>query len=175
MERRLGKITLLSNVLTHGHCPPQLLGNGRGDRLRSGPDRPRKICGAAGEAEAGPRLWPELALTPQEKLPATLAKVLIKDGAYHRRRRSTHFAVSKWEDSETRGGMQPPHMPPRWTLGKPPKLMLGRVPLVCRTDPLSARNRAEVNSQERNALLVRRLRTSHGPLAIGSKGKEVSR
>ena len=53
--------------------------------------------------------------------------------------------------------------------------MLGRVPLVCRTDPLSARNRAEVNSQERNALLVRRLRTSHGPLAIGSKGKEVSR
>ena len=66
-------------------------------------------------------------------------------------------------------------MLPRWTLGKPPKLMLGRVPLACRTDPLSARNRAEVNSQERNALLVRRLQTFYGPVAIRSKGKAVSR
>ena len=66
-------------------------------------------------------------------------------------------------------------MPPRRTLGKLSKLMLGEVPLECRTDPLSARNRAEVNSQERNALLVRRLRTFYGPLAIRSKGKEVSR
>ena len=66
-------------------------------------------------------------------------------------------------------------MLPRWTLGKPPKLMLGRVPLACRTDPLSARNRAEVNSQERNALLLCRLRTFYGPSAIRSKGKEVSR
>ena len=71
--------------------------------------------------------------------------------------------------------MQLLHMPPRWTLGQPPKLMLGRVPLECRTDPLLARNRAEVNSHERNALLVRRLRTFYGPLAIRSKGKEVSR
>ena len=71
--------------------------------------------------------------------------------------------------------MQPPHMPPRWTLGKPPKLMLGRVPLVCRTDPLLARTRAEEDSQERKALAFRRIQTFYGPVAVRSKGKEVSR
>ena len=71
--------------------------------------------------------------------------------------------------------MQPPHMPPRCTLGKPPKLMLGRVPLVCRTDPLLARTRAEEDSQERNALAFRRLPTFYGPVVVRSKGKEVNR
>ena len=53
--------------------------------------------------------------------------------------------------------------------------MLGRVPLECRTDPLLARNRAEVNKQERNALLLCRLRTFYSLSAIRSKGKEVNR
>ena len=109
----------------------------------------------------GPRLWPELAPEPTEKLPATQAEVLNNE--VHRHPRSLNIAAGWQEDRQTRGGKQPQHMPPRRTLGKPPKLMLGRVPLECRTDPLSARNRAEVNSQERNALLVRRLRTFYGP------------
>ena len=148
------------------------MGNGRGDRLRSGPDRPRGICGAAIEAEAGPRLWPELAPEPKEKLPATQAEVLNNE--VHRRR-SLNIAAGWQEDRQTRGGKQPQHMPPRRTLGKLPKLMLGKVPLECMTDPLMARNRAEVNSQERNALLLCRLRTFYGPMAVRSRGKEVSR
>ena len=97
MERKLGRSTPPSKFLTRGHCPPQLLGNGRGDRLRSGPDRPRETCGAAIGAEAGPRLWPELAQEPKEKLPATLAEVLNKE-VHHRRRRSLNIAVEWQED-----------------------------------------------------------------------------
>ena len=53
--------------------------------------------------------------------------------------------------------------------------MLGRVPLVCRTDPLLARTRAEEDSQERNALAFRRLPIFYGPVVVRSKGKEVNR
>ena len=96
MERRLGKIVLPSNFLTRGQCLPRLLGNGRGDRLRSGPDRPRGTCGAAIEAEAGPRLWPELAPEPKEKLPATQAEVLNNE--VHRHPRSLNIAAGWQED-----------------------------------------------------------------------------
>ena len=96
MERRLGKIVLPSNFLTRGHCPPQLLGNGRGDRLRSGPDRPREICGAAIEAWAGPRLWPELAQEPKEMLPANMAEVFIKEVPH--RHRSMSITAERPED-----------------------------------------------------------------------------
>ena len=96
MKRKLGRSTPPSKFLTRGHCPPQLLGNGRGDRLRSGPDRPRKICGAAIEAWAGPRLWPELALESKEMLLANKVEVLIKKVPH--RHRSLNSAAERPED-----------------------------------------------------------------------------
>ena len=143
MKRKLGRSTPPSKFLTRGHCPPQLLGNGRGDRLRSGPDRPRGICGAAIEAEAGPRLWPELAPEPKEKLQATQAEVLNNEVHHHPR--SLNTSAGWREDRQTRGGMQPQRMPHHRTLGRLPKLMLGKAPLECRADPLLARDRAEAN------------------------------
>ena len=96
MERRLGKIVLPSNFLTRGQCLPRLLGNGRGDRLRSGPDRPRETCGAAIEAWAGPRRWPELAQESKEMLLTNKVEVLIRKVRH--RRRSLNSAAARAED-----------------------------------------------------------------------------
>ena len=123
MKRKLGRSTLPSKFLTRGHCPPQLLGNGRGDRLRSGPDRPRETCGAAIGAEAGPRLWPELAQESKEMLLTSKVEVLIRKVPH--RRRSLNNAAARAEDPWTRGGRQPLHIQSHQALGKPPKLMLG--------------------------------------------------
>ena len=93
----------------------------------------------------------------------------------HRRRRSLNIAVEWPEDPQTRGGTQPLHMQPRWTLGKLPKLMLGRAPPARKTDPLLVRTRAEEGNQERKALAFRRIPTFYGPAAVHSKGREVIR
>ena len=106
-------------------------------------------------------------------LPATMAEVLSKEVRH--RRRNLNIAVERPEDPSTRGGKQPLHMQPRRTLGKPPKLMLGRVPQGCRTDPLSGWTRAEEDNQERNALALRRIPNFYGSAVVRSKGRDVQR
>ena len=106
-------------------------------------------------------------------LPANMAEVLIKEVPY--RHRSLNIAADRPEDPQTRGGKHPLHMEPRRTLGKLPKLMLGRVPLGCRTDPLSGWTRAEKDNQERNALGLPRIPTFYGLAVVRSTDKEVKR
>ena len=87
-EHQLSRDELPCEFSTRGWNQPRLLGNGRGDRLRSELRNLRRTCGAATEAEEGPWRWPGLAPEPKEMLPAMQVKFLDSEVFRHPRSRS---------------------------------------------------------------------------------------
>ena len=112
---------------TRGRIQPRLLGNGRGDRLRSALRSLRRTRGAATEAEEASRRWPGLAPVPKEMLLATEVKFL-DDGVF-RLPRSRSTAAGHPEGRRPRKEAQlwrNPRCHPRAGRPKLMRIVLGR-------------------------------------------------
>ena len=112
---------------TRGRNQPRLLGNGRGDRLRTALRNLRRTRGAATEAEELPRRWPGLAPVPKEKLLAMEVKFL--DVGVFRRPRSQNTAAGHPEGRRPRKEAQlwrNPRCHPRAGRPKLMRIVLGR-------------------------------------------------
>ena len=143
---------LLSKFLMHGRSPPQLAGNGRGDR----PESRQATPGAATSAWARPRLQPGLDQGRGNELLAILAEIL--NSMVRHRLRRLQSAAERRRDRQIRGEKQEQRKPPQRMRGKPPKLQLGTALQEHRTDILLIRGRAEAGGQEPSALPPRLFR-----------------